>query len=31
MVYIFDEYFDENNIIDYYYFDLFLNEDGYYD
>ena len=31
MVCIFDEDFNENNIINYYYFDLFFNEDGYYE
>lgn len=31
MVYIFDEYFDENNIINYHYFHLFFNDDNYYE
>ena len=31
MIYIFDDYLiDCKNVINYYYFDLFFNEDNYY-
>jgi len=30
MIYIFDEWVDEETILDYYWFNIFFNDDNYY-